>query len=237
MAKSDDTRVPDKSEKLGMFVQYFVTAVGLIYGSGFLIVFTFFKRFGIDSADFVEAKYIHVGFLFLMACLVIAVPFWWLVWPIRSKPKGYYSRKVWNYTNTIHGYQDLKSLVRQKINEFFYPDWSVNNTHGLHAVLPVLISMILVLWSFVMIVMFATPEFGQHHSKLLICSFLLPMTILILGFLGDLFKGGNFSRNQIARLKQTRSELRKWWILVGGFYVVSIFISNCFNNSQILVLS
>jgi len=82
-----ETSISEKSERL---VQWFFAAVGLIYGCGFLIVFTFFKGFGVDSADFVEAKYIHVGFLFFMACLVIAVPLWWLLWPLRSKvPEGF----------------------------------------------------------------------------------------------------------------------------------------------------
>jgi hypothetical protein len=47
--------------------------------------FHIFQGFGIDAMDFVEAKYIHVGFLYFMACLVILLPLVWLVWPIRSK--------------------------------------------------------------------------------------------------------------------------------------------------------
>lgn len=58
--------------------QWFIPVVGLAYGCGFLIVFTFLKRFGVNTVDFVEAKYIHIGSLFLMACITLILPIRWL---------------------------------------------------------------------------------------------------------------------------------------------------------------
>jgi hypothetical protein len=57
--------------------QWFIPVVGLTYACGFLIVFTFFKHFGVNTVEFVEAKYIHIGSLFLMACITIILPIRW----------------------------------------------------------------------------------------------------------------------------------------------------------------
>src|SRR5665647_3236660 len=57
---------------------WFIPVVGLTYACGFLIVFTFFKNFGINTVEFIEAKYIHIGSLFLMACITIILPIRWI---------------------------------------------------------------------------------------------------------------------------------------------------------------
>ena len=171
-----------------------------------------------------EAKYIHAGFLFTMACLVIAVPFWWLVWPIRSQKRGFYSTRVRIGIRKKDWKARLRYFTIDLIHSFFYPKWSVDATHGLHAGPAVRISMILILWSFVPIVMFAQPEFGQIHAKLLISNFLLPMAVLVLGFVGDLFKGGNLTDAQHLYLQQARCKLRVWWLLAGLAYII-LFLS------------
>ena len=62
----------------GVFIRWFVPLLGLVYASGFLIVFTFLRRYGITNIEFVEAKYIHVGSFFLMAGIAIIMPFLWM---------------------------------------------------------------------------------------------------------------------------------------------------------------
>ena len=49
--------------------EWFLAAAGLIYSTGFLVVFTFFARLGIREAgtEFFKVKYVHVGIL----CLII----------------------------------------------------------------------------------------------------------------------------------------------------------------------
>src|ERR1700733_3952439 len=83
MADGDSANARNGTDKSDGLAHWFLVALSLIYGSGCLIVFTFFKSLGVDSIEFVEAKYIHIGVLFVMACLVIAVPMWWVVWPKR----------------------------------------------------------------------------------------------------------------------------------------------------------
>lgn len=51
--------------------------LGLMYGSGFLCVFTFLNHFGIyeTGEEFFRVKYIHVGILFLLFPISILLPF------------------------------------------------------------------------------------------------------------------------------------------------------------------
>src|ERR1041384_325901 len=55
---------------------WFTILITLIYGSGFLCVFTFSDRFGIQETgeEFFRVKYIHVGILFLLFPLTILAP-------------------------------------------------------------------------------------------------------------------------------------------------------------------
>ena len=71
----------------GVFGRWFLPIVGFIYASGFLIVFTFLKSYGIADMDFVQAKYIHVGSFFLIACIAVILPLGWLRY--LSFTKGY----------------------------------------------------------------------------------------------------------------------------------------------------
>ena len=222
-----ETSISEKSERL---VQWFFAAVGLIYGCGFLIVFTFFKGFGVDSADFVEAKYIHVGFLFFMACLVIAVPLWWLLWPLRSKAPVGFSIMIRKGLLKKNTNGRIKYFFGDPLKSFFSPKWSIDATHGINAGASVRISMILILWSFVTIVMFAPPEFGKIHAELLIFNFLTPMVVLILGFLGDFFKAGEFSKSQYDFLIKTRLFLRVWWLAAGVTYLICFLIIDSFRQ-------
>ena len=57
---------------------WFVPVVGLIYACGFLIVFTFFKTFGINGTEFFKAEYIHIGSLFSMGCIICVLLIGWL---------------------------------------------------------------------------------------------------------------------------------------------------------------
>lgn len=79
--------VPGQIEKL--CGRWFIPAVGFIYATGFLIVFTFFKGYGITDINFIEAKYIHVGSLFLFACIIIILPLTWIRY-VRRPPMGGY---------------------------------------------------------------------------------------------------------------------------------------------------
>ncbi len=63
---------------VGTMAHWFLPLVGVAYSAGFLIVFTFSKSFGIEGAELLQGKYIHVGSLFVMACVVIALPILWL---------------------------------------------------------------------------------------------------------------------------------------------------------------
>src|SRR6202044_2099650 len=140
MADNQITKTAGLVEKSENLVHWFIVLVGLTYACGFLIVFTFFKSFGIDSVDLIEAKYIHVGVLFILSCLVIAMPLWWLVWPLRLGAKSSYRRQVQKGMREITWRGRIKYFIFNPIKSLFFPDWSIDPTHGIHASWPVRIS-------------------------------------------------------------------------------------------------
>jgi hypothetical protein len=55
---------------------WFAVFVALVYGSGFLCVYTFLDRFGIrgTGGDFFRVRYVHVGILFLLFPICVLTP-------------------------------------------------------------------------------------------------------------------------------------------------------------------
>jgi hypothetical protein len=195
---------------LAIVAQWFVTFVALIYASGFLIVFTFFKGFGINALDFVQAKYVHVGFLFFMACLAIALPLLWIIWPMRSD---------WPTIGAIIHRQQVFRCLKTYIGRVLFPPWPVNDPNGIHAGRPAVFSVILLLWSFILLVTFAAPHFVTFHPKLVFGDFVVPIFILFIGLVADPFKGGSLSVIQSRSLRLVRFALRLWWLFAGSAYL------------------
>jgi hypothetical protein len=73
------------TDLLKQFPSWFAVLVGVIYGSGFLCVFTFLDRFGIQETggDFFRVKYIHVGILYLLLPISILAPLA-VVWRLKG---------------------------------------------------------------------------------------------------------------------------------------------------------
>jgi hypothetical protein len=220
---------PDKPE---FWVSWFFAAVGLIYGCGFLIVFTFFQSWGVDSVVLVQARYIHVGFLYLMACLVIIVPIWWILWPLRNSGPS--------LTMKIRDGLLQKSLRKRflyftfdPLGRLLFPKWELDPTHGIHMGMPVVVSMILILWSFIMLVIFAPSHFGRLHPRLAIFNFLFPMLVLALALMADLFKEGELSNLQKNVLRYSRCFLRVWWIVAGALFGYFFWTSKIFDNEAL----
>jgi hypothetical protein len=116
--------------------EWFLPLVGLTYGCGFLIVFTFFKSFGINTVEFIEAKYIHIGSLFVMACTTIILPMRWLFIGIKrwlDDEEGKNRKEVKDiikglFSGGVLG--DMKfweTIWRRKLwrREFWKSNWSV----------------------------------------------------------------------------------------------------------------
>lgn len=55
---------------------WFIPSVGVIYATGFLIIITFFDRYGLreSSGDFFKVKYLHAGILYWLIPLIIFAP-------------------------------------------------------------------------------------------------------------------------------------------------------------------
>lgn len=55
-------------------VKAFGAGIGIVYGTGYLIVFTFMGRLGIRDGDIFKAKYFWVGFLYWLIPILIGLP-------------------------------------------------------------------------------------------------------------------------------------------------------------------
>src|ERR1700682_6403139 len=72
----EQRETPIDREALGGAAQWFLVVAGLVYGIGFLIVFTFLDRFGIrvEGTDLFKTRYIYVGLLFLLFPAFVGLP-------------------------------------------------------------------------------------------------------------------------------------------------------------------
>lgn len=63
-------------DSLETAAHWIIVVAGLVYGTGFLTVFTFLSRFGITEAgsELFKAKYIFVGILYLLLPAIVGVP-------------------------------------------------------------------------------------------------------------------------------------------------------------------
>lgn len=99
-------------------------------------------------------------------------------------------------------------------------DWKPEPIHGLHTRTPVLGTVTLFLWCFILLVAFAPPEFQHEHPQLIFFNILLPFLILLLSIIGDRSKLGHF-HTTIAkyRLWMFRDILRIWYLLCIAVYI------------------
>jgi len=82
----------DELKSSSALAGWFIPIISLNYAAGFLIVFHFYGRYGITDIDYVGAKYIHVGSLFSIACVILLLSFYWVV-VIRDQIRR--TRKAW----------------------------------------------------------------------------------------------------------------------------------------------
>lgn len=83
--KKNDFKPIDLRADLGGLAHWFLPAVALVYGAGFLINFTFANTFGIREVQLLQAKCIHIGSLFIIGCMIIWVFGMWLL-QLRAAP-------------------------------------------------------------------------------------------------------------------------------------------------------
>lgn len=57
-------------------LQWFIIVSGYLYGTGFLIVFTYYSRLGLkDLSPFFKLKYIYVGIIYSLLVIICTLPF------------------------------------------------------------------------------------------------------------------------------------------------------------------
>ena len=156
---------------------WFIPIVGLIYGSGFLVEFTYFKSFGITDIDFVKTKYIHIGCIFLMACLVVVFPFGWLIWFWRKQHAE-------SFTSAVRRGELFRDVGKDIIK------WlRVGSTvEELHSTFPFIGTVSLMLWNFFIVVAFTDMKFAKQNARLIIFNFALPLVAILLALIGDAFE-------------------------------------------------
>lgn len=169
----------DLKGALSAGVHWFMPMVGFVYASGFLIVFTFFREYGMNAVDFLQAKYMHIGSLFVMSCITIVLPLRYFFMVIKRwltvKDNRMETKEI--FVGLLGEGPFWRTLWERIIIRFFWSDWK-RSGHGLHATFPVIGSATLMLWSFLLLLTFARPDFQQAHPGTVFCSLLMPFLII-----------------------------------------------------------
>ena len=144
-----------KTNLLLLIPEWALSFVGLVYSTGFLIVFTFLERFGLKEAgsEFFKVKYMHVGILFMMFPLITLVP-----------TIAMYFCKLTENINDL----DVDKTDMQQTN----PDVKSNKEFKLS--IPSMILILNTLFVFYILVIFAPPSYVMQKHYLLPALFAVP---------------------------------------------------------------
>ncbi len=196
--------------------------MGLIYGSGFLVEFTYFKSFGITDIDFIRTKYIHIGCIFLLACLVIVFPLGWLIWFWRKEHADSFIRAA------RHGRLIKMSWIHSC--KWFFDGSKIEK---LHSTFPVIGTVSLMLWNFFVLVAFTDMDFARKYARLITFNFGLPLFSVLIAFAGDAFekptsmKNTSKDKNQ-ARMKKLLKAFRLIFRIAALIIGLGIILPRCF---------
>lgn len=247
---------PKTIEVAAKITQWILPIGSLAYASGFLIVLSFYKQYGIKNVDFIEAKYIHVGFLFLMACATIMLPIRWVSivlgrwyqdderkgenqkWVVNLLSKivagGYLIRPLVNSFKKWKSDEDSKfyrgvsqsNPVKIILRKYFISDWKLSDRHGMHASFPATGSAILMVWTFLLLLTFARPNFAERHPKIFFLNIIIPLIIFAVAIPADLIKSRpeEVLKNWSRKLFVTgRTIIRAWWG-IGSVVYLTMFV-------------
>jgi len=201
--------------------EWFLPVVGLTYACGFLIVFTFLKSYGISTVEFIEAKYIYTGSLFLLSGITIIIPFRWAYiglerWYKNEKNRNWISELKVDF---LHG--RAGRIIRKMGRKYFLTDWQISDEHGLHGTFPVTGSATCMMWCFLILLTFARPDFSYSHPKLIFWNLLFPLLIFGLAIPVDWIKG-EYKESPI--MSGGARFLKFYWTLLGLFLLVWFFL-------------
>jgi hypothetical protein len=145
---------------IGTLAYWLLPLVALLYSIGFLVVFTFSRSFGVSGSEYVQAKYIHVGTLYVMACLVILMPAFWirLLWKSASEERAAKNRSPGGGTPNPP-------------QKEWKPAW------------PACVIYSLMLWIFFILVAFTGTTFFHDHSGLVLSNLLVPLVFTLVNVL------------------------------------------------------
>lgn len=191
-----------------IFGKLFVPIVGLVYATGFLIVFTFLNRYyGLqDTGSLVKAKYLYVGAMYYICLLVIIVPIYAIF-----------------YHNAF--VRKLKNLQKgRKLNKD-HLEFIKNYNVGIY--LPAVSTLLVWLVTFYIIAFFAPGSMVQDHYWLLLGHFIpiFAMSVII--------EIGRFLRSKF-KLRLENYENKAFWCFFGlmlALFIIDIFaLSEVFNK-------
>ncbi|MGO9085753.1 MAG: hypothetical protein ACLQBK_11040 [Candidatus Sulfotelmatobacter sp.] len=104
--------------------EWFLAVAGLIYATGFLVVFTFFARLGIREAgtEFFKVKYVHVGILCLIIPALTAVPAYAFFYMLRRAAETEHAGQVADlHVHVPSGILTLNMIVTFYVYVMFSP--------------------------------------------------------------------------------------------------------------------
>lgn len=155
---------PDKKEDrdhISTVAKGFVAVVGILYATGFLIVFTFLNRIGLqDTGNLLKSKYLYVGVMYYICTIIILVPIFAIV---------YHHKRL----KELHNLKRGRKLDDGMIN-------FLNNYHIIQKIYyPGMLTTMLWLYIFSVVAFFTPSSILHDHYLLLIFNF-FPLFIMSL---------------------------------------------------------
>ena len=177
---------------IGMLAYWFIPIVGGIYAAGFLVVFTFSKDYGINGTELLEARYIQVGSLFFMACLVCLLPVFWLLFGYlriqrliaESEPANEESSNKVNSQTPEAGELQKRDKPPQKPSSFwaFVGLVTLPGTEWLPR-LPGTFTYSAMILTFYIVLAFTERSFFLNHSGRILFNFFPPLAASLASFI------------------------------------------------------
>lgn len=182
---------------------WFVPAAGIIYATGFLIIFTFMERFNVrETGDFFKVKYIHAGIMYWLFPIIVVVPLYsfYLLWRLgRAKKKDALQeleRHKLKALEDVADNRESRSVIEKEWDDRI-ADLKKNPPAGFQIYVPSAVLVVNLLLVFYVFAIFAPPGFasGKEYVIPVIFSTTLIGIILIRVATSKLTEGiGRYAR-------------------------------------------
>lgn len=190
----------NKSSLIEKLPHWFVPGAGVIYATGFLIVFSFMERFSVrETGDFFKVKYIHSGLMYWLFPAIVVVPLYcfYLLSQLRKERREFNIERLREEQKKSLDAMDPLDEAGRKIMTQAYEARIVQDDaipEQLRIYRPSLLLVINMLLVFYLFALFAPVGFASQREYLVFVIFAATLVGVILIRVGIPERFGNHAR-------------------------------------------